>query len=158
MSEGRTRGDAGTRARRLVRSCTVVLAVALTLPAGAGARDWPARLSPCGTARCGTYVVPLDRADPTAGTIGLNVMVLPALDEADRAPDAITAIAGGPGAAATAQAAWARVTFLDAAAQRDILLVDQRGTGKSKPLLCPSPGLVVTAARCSTSRSSSGTR
>jgi pimeloyl-ACP methyl ester carboxylesterase len=83
-------------------------------------------------ARCGTFRVPENRAKPIGPTIGLNVVVLPALSTPARA-DAITYLAGGPGDAATEQAisqGWqSRALHLD----RDILLVDQRGTGGSKP-------------------------
>jgi pimeloyl-ACP methyl ester carboxylesterase len=81
-------------------------------------------------ARCGTFVVPEDRTEPDGPTIGLNVVVLPAFAKPAR-EDAVTYLAGGPGDAATEQAVdqgWhlsALHTF------RDILLVDQRGTGRS---------------------------
>ena len=107
----------------------------LLVPATASARDWPGWLASCGAqARCGTFDVPLDRANPAAGTIGLNVVVIPAVVEAAREPDAIAPIAGGPGGASTGLVTWAQATFFSAAQHRDILLVDQRGTGKSKPL------------------------
>ena len=131
------------RANMLAVALTLAAAAALLLPAGAGARQWPSWLSRCSAAQlCGTFTVPLDRSQPARGTISLNVVVLPALDEARRQPDAITAIAGGPGGASTALATWAQGTFFLSAETRDIVLVDQRGTGKSKPLFCPRAGLV----------------
>jgi pimeloyl-ACP methyl ester carboxylesterase len=83
-------------------------------------------------ARCGTFVVPENRAEPNGRTIGLNVVVLPALVEPAR-EDAITWLAGGPGDAATEQAlagGWQSSTLRTT---RDLLLVDQRGTGRSSP-------------------------
>jgi pimeloyl-ACP methyl ester carboxylesterase len=82
-------------------------------------------------ARCGTFRVPEDRAEPTGRTIGLHVVVLPAFLEAAPA-DAVTYFDGGPGSAATASAAdrVRQLTLLNT--NRDILLVDQRGTGQSK--------------------------
>ena len=116
---------------------------ALVAPGTATARTWPAWLHPCGVdQQCGAFSVPLDRAHPQAGTIGLNVVVIPALSANGRAPEALAAIAGGPGGASTTLAGWARSTFYTTSQHRDILLVDQRGTGKSKPLFCPDPVLV----------------
>ncbi len=97
------------------------------------------QLQPCGLpgvtkdALCGTYEVFEDRAAKTGRKIKLNVLVLPAL--ADKpAPDPIFYLAGGPGAAATTYAAAHFITQMHRT--RDVVLVDQRGTGKSNPLQC----------------------
>jgi pimeloyl-ACP methyl ester carboxylesterase len=81
-------------------------------------------------ARCGTFDVPEDRAKPDGRTIGLHVVVLPAISE-PVARDAVTYLAGGPGGAATDDAAIRaqQLTLLNL--NHDILLVDQRGTGRS---------------------------
>jgi pimeloyl-ACP methyl ester carboxylesterase len=58
-------------------------------------------------------------------------------------------LAGGPGgAAASDDARFAQTVFLRANRTRDIVLVDQRGVGRSTPLLCPSakPGSTYDAA------------
>jgi pimeloyl-ACP methyl ester carboxylesterase len=81
-------------------------------------------------ARCGTFVVPEDRAKPNGRTIGLNVVVLPALSNPAR-QDAVTYLAGGPGGAATEEAANLSEQLTRLNTSRDILLVDQRGTGRS---------------------------
>lgn len=83
-------------------------------------------------ARCGTFRVPEDRAEPNGRTIGLNVVVLPALSTPAR-KDAVTYLAGGPGNAATADTAVRSQQLTALNTSRDILLVDQRGTGRSKP-------------------------
>ncbi len=83
-------------------------------------------------ARCGTFVVSENRAMPNGRTIGLHVVVLPASSEPARR-DAVAYLAGGPGDAATTQAidqGW-QASALNT--YRDILLVDQRGTGGSTP-------------------------
>ena len=82
-------------------------------------------------ARCGTFVVPEDRAQPDGRTIGLHVVVLPASSE-PVARDAVAYLEGGPGGAATDEAAVRsqQLTLLNM--NHDILLVDQRGTGGSK--------------------------
>jgi pimeloyl-ACP methyl ester carboxylesterase len=82
-------------------------------------------------ARCGTFVVPENRAQPNGHTIGLHVVVLPAFSRRARS-DAVAYLAGGPGSAATDSAAdrAEQLTLLNT--YHDILLVDQRGTGRSK--------------------------
>ena len=55
-------------------------------------------------ARCGTFVVPENRTKPNGRTIGLHVVVLPAFSKPAR-KDAVTYLAGGPGGAATDEAA-----------------------------------------------------
>ena len=82
-------------------------------------------------ARCGTFVVPEDRAKPNGHTIGLDVVVLPAAYKPVR-KDAVTYLAGGPGSAATSEAANLSQELRLLNTNRDILLVDQRGTGRSK--------------------------
>jgi pimeloyl-ACP methyl ester carboxylesterase len=89
-------------------------------------------------ARCGTLHVPLDRDHPAAGAIDLNVAVVPALNRrSDAAP--LFFVAGGPGQGAvqtyvTVAGAFARINRDHA-----IVLVDQRGTGKSSVQSCEYP-------------------
>ena len=82
-------------------------------------------------ARCGTFDVPENRAKANGRTIGLNVVVLPAASN-PVASDAVTYLEGGPGGAATEQAAELsqQLTLLNV--NHDILLIDQRGAGRSK--------------------------
>ena len=55
--------------------------------------------------------------------------------------DALFAVAGGPGDASTTFFAWLPGLYTDVHAVRDIVLVDQRGTGASNPLALPEmPG------------------
>jgi len=95
---------------------------------------WPPR--PCVVqgidARCGTFAVPEDRAKPNGRTIALNVVVLPAFLKPTRT-DALAYLAGGPGEAATEKAADMSRQLSALNMGRDILLVDQRGTGRSNP-------------------------
>ncbi|MES1248642.1 MAG: alpha/beta fold hydrolase [Actinomycetota bacterium] len=95
------------------------------------------------TARCGTLTVPEDRARPKGRTIGLHVVVLPAYVKA--AKDAVTYLAGGPGVAATSEAASLSNQWMRLREGHDILLVDQRGTGKSGAYSCPNPTGALTA-------------
>jgi pimeloyl-ACP methyl ester carboxylesterase len=83
-------------------------------------------------ARCGTFNVPENRAKPNGRTIGLRVLVLPASVKPVR-KDAVAYLAGGPGDAATEQALDQGWQSSALRLHRDILLVDQRGTGGSSP-------------------------
>jgi pimeloyl-ACP methyl ester carboxylesterase len=114
---------------------------ALTLAVPAAQAKLPLR--PCVVqavnARCGTLVVPEDRARPAGRTIGLRVVVIPSRTKPAR-PDAFTYLAGGPGgAAATEMPSAALATWDRVHEHHDIVLVDQRGTGGSNRLMCPPP-------------------
>jgi pimeloyl-ACP methyl ester carboxylesterase len=85
---------------------------------------------------CGTLDVPEDRADPSGRRIDLNVAVIAARGP-EVASDPVFFLAGGPGGAATETWATAALTFPEVHANRDIVVVDQRGTGHSNPLLWP---------------------
>jgi len=136
----------------------VVGALAATVLAAVPAAHATLPLHPCSPqgviARCGTLLVPENRARP-GRTIGLNVVVVPAVRK-QAARDAFTYLAGGPGgAAATEMPATAVGIWAGLHRTRDIVLVDQRGTGASNPLICPEPKGVLTtdAARRSYVRS-----
>jgi pimeloyl-ACP methyl ester carboxylesterase len=64
-------------------------------------------------------------------------VALPSL-AGEPAPDPLFFLAGGPGQAAAQMAAQVREIFRPVLRHRDIILVDQRGTGKSNPLDCRS--------------------
>ena len=87
-----------------------------------------------GAARCGTVTVPEDRDKPNGRTIGIHVAVLAANTLSPR-PDPLVILAGGPGQAASELAAFA-ARLTEVRRTRDVVLVDQRGTGRSSPLLC----------------------
>lgn len=82
---------------------------------------------------CGQYEVYEDRAKSSGRKISLNLIVLPALVDKP-APDPIFYLQGGPGGAATTVAGASFMMRLHRT--RDVVLVDQRGTGKSNPLFC----------------------
>jgi pimeloyl-ACP methyl ester carboxylesterase len=85
-------------------------------------------------AQCGTLEVAENRAKPDGRKIKLFVGVLPANTLSPK-PDPLFILAGGPGQAASQLAPF--VTQLNAIRrERDIVLVDQRGTGRSAPLDC----------------------
>jgi pimeloyl-ACP methyl ester carboxylesterase len=113
----------------------VAAAVGIDRAFFSGEAKWSWPPEPCTVqginARCGTFVVPENRANPEGRTIGLNVVVVPAFLEPAR-KDAVTFLAGGPGDAATEQAFGQGWQSSGLRSNRDLLLVDQRGTGGSK--------------------------
>jgi pimeloyl-ACP methyl ester carboxylesterase len=99
------------------------------------------RLKPCAgddtpvDALCGTLKVFENRVTRQGRQIDLNIVLLPAL-RADAEPDPLFFLAGGPGQGAAKMARSLREMFRQVLTDRDIVLVDQRGTGKSNPLNC----------------------
>ncbi len=99
-------------------------------------------LAPCNlpgiddSLRCGTYEVWENRTARSGRKIGLRVVVMPATGEAP-APDPLVFFAGGPGGSTVEMAPGIALAMSAARQQRDVLLVDYRGTGESAPLFCP---------------------
>lgn len=87
-------------------------------------------------ARCGSLEVPEDPAVPDGRRIDLNIAWLPATGSAGATGDPVFFFAGGPGQSATALAWHVNQSLSDVRKQRDVILVDQRGTGGSNPLTC----------------------
>jgi pimeloyl-ACP methyl ester carboxylesterase len=87
--------------------------------------------------RCVTVPVALDYAKPQAGSLKLHVTVAPAFREAAR-PDPLFILAGGPGQAGSEVIQLLSTAFKRARATRDIVFIDQRGTGLSGRLDCES--------------------
>jgi len=95
----------------------------------------PCEIAGLRQARCGTYEVWEDRTRKAGRRIGLKIVVVPATGQ-DRRPDPLVFLNGGPGESATQAAAGLAHEFASVLEQRDLLLVDQRGTGGSNPLDC----------------------
>lgn len=87
---------------------------------------------------CGTLEVPEDRANPAGRRIAIHFARIKATAK-PAAPDPLLVLAGGPGQAAMDYGPLLASAFREARKRRDILLVDQRGTGRSNPLRCPMP-------------------
>jgi pimeloyl-ACP methyl ester carboxylesterase len=89
-------------------------------------------------AECGDLAVPLDRGTNDGNRLMLHVAVIRALDRrAAAAP--LFLLAGGPGQAATDLYLAFAPAFARIAREHDIVLVDQRGTGRSDPITCDYP-------------------
>ena len=101
-----------------------------------------ARLKPCRLPGidekllCGQFTVFENRQSRAGRTIELNVVVLPAFDQKTKA-EPLFDLAGGPGAAATESTAFYAGQGREYRRRRDVVLVDQRGSGKSNPLSIP---------------------
>jgi pimeloyl-ACP methyl ester carboxylesterase len=132
--------------------CSLLLAVVVGLASGAQAAvaDSSPRLvlADCRlddaehlrslSAQCAELEVAEDRAAPSSPRIRLKVAVIPALDRSGP-HDPLFVLAGGPGQAATEFYVSAAPGFARVQRERDIVLVDQRGTGRSNALECEYP-------------------
>jgi pimeloyl-ACP methyl ester carboxylesterase len=85
--------------------------------------------------QCGTLQVPENYSLPEGEKISVNFAVLPAIDSSQNKTP-LMFLAGGPGQASVELAAHIFSTFGEIKKSHDIILVDQRGTGKSHPLSC----------------------
>ena len=85
--------------------------------------------------RCGTFEVFEDRIGKSGLKIALKIVVFPATGQ-DKAADPLFYIPGGPGSSATEDAPFVAREFAKIREHRDLVFVDQRGTGGSNPLNC----------------------
>ena len=84
------------------------------------------------TLECGYLLVPETRSDPDSNYIELAVAIIHS-PSPNVAPDPVIYLAGGPGGSALLEVElWVKAGFR---AHRDIILIDQRGTGYSYPSL-----------------------
>lgn len=121
-----------------------VAAAALTalLTSPAAAQAAPLTLEPCRLqgveigALCGRLMRPLDPAQPQGPQIELRLAVLPAVAR-NKKPDPVFFFAGGPGQSAIGLAGHISQLLARTQNRRDVVLIDQRGTGQSAPLECP---------------------
>ena len=93
-------------------------------------------------ARCGTLERLEDPDDPDSEVLALFVAVVPALT-LEPEPDPFVPIAGGPGQASSEFYAAYSQAFEMVRRNRDIVLLDQRGTGRSAPMECESDDEII---------------
>jgi pimeloyl-ACP methyl ester carboxylesterase len=86
-------------------------------------------------AECGALEVPENPQNPHGRQIRLHVARVAAVSRRRQA-DALFVLAGGPGQAASAFYAGVAGAFGRIQRERDIVLIDQRGTGSSNALTC----------------------
>ena len=137
----------GRRCRAAAWACLVAL-VAATAGGAVAAKPRPIALSDCRLphplgegsvpARCGTLEVPEDPGDPGGPTLTLSLAVAPAVD-GRHAKEPLVIVAGGPGQSAKDFYAATAPAFAPIRQHRDLVLIDQRGTGGSNRLQCDFP-------------------
>ncbi|HEX8275155.1 MAG TPA: alpha/beta hydrolase [Longimicrobiaceae bacterium] len=132
------------RTRTLVHALLLAGAAVVSVPASRSAAQAGVpglTVEPCtlpgvsGPARCGTLQVWENRTAGSGRRIPLRFVVIPGTGPGP-ARVALTYLSGGPGTAATSYAASIVALFAASREGRDILLVDQRGTGGSHRLNC----------------------
>lgn len=96
--------------------------------------EHPARLLAL-SAQCGTLTVPENYDKPDGRKIDLFIARVPAIS-LNKAPDPLFLIAGGPGTSAVDLYTSSAAPFDRVRRDRDIILLDQRGTGRSHRLDC----------------------
>ena len=89
-------------------------------------------------ARCGTLTVPENRGEKDGRQLQLHIALVPAL-RTRAEPDPLFIISGGPGQAASDFYLAMSHVFGRIRRDRDIVVLDQRGTGRSNRLDCPLP-------------------
>ncbi|MGL6291755.1 MAG: alpha/beta hydrolase [Silanimonas sp.] len=131
--------------RLLPLPLALAVALPLAMPSSAEARTYgrldfePCTLSGAGSAaaveaQCTTLSVPENRAEPDGRQIDLAIAWVPTEGEAE--PDPVFMLAGGPGQGARDSFPSVAPGFRDVMRTRNVILVDQRGTGESNPLAC----------------------
>jgi pimeloyl-ACP methyl ester carboxylesterase len=86
--------------------------------------------------QCGQLQRPLNPAEPEGKKIAVHYVVLPSQDR-NKLPDAVFLLAGGPGQSAINVAGFGQAVLSRLNRRRDLVFIDQRGTGRSAPLHCP---------------------
>jgi pimeloyl-ACP methyl ester carboxylesterase len=84
---------------------------------------------------CGSYEVFENRETKTGRKLKLKIVVYPATGP-NKLPDPFWYMPGGPGSSATEDSSYIADEFRKLRDRRDIVFVDQRGTGGSNPLNC----------------------
>ncbi len=129
--------------KTFLRAAAPILLAALLLSApalGAGPRLARCDLGLPRPFRCGHVTAPIRRADPALGTTRVAFALRPRAERGRPSLGTIVAIDGGPGYASTA-APYARslvAVLAPLLRRRDLVLFDERGTGRSDVLDCPA--------------------
>ena len=127
-----------TSSLHLGKAWLLLLAVALQ---GVGIADAADTLSPCKlpgvtrAAKCGVVAVPENWDKPAGRKLSIAVALIPA-ESSDSHKDPIVPLMGGPGESAISVAEDLVESWGTLLRDRDLLLVDQRGAGKSGALTC----------------------
>ncbi len=128
---------------KLLRIPLAVLLLSLSIAAQTGSKSID--LQPCeipgaeenkkDSVLCGRFEVFEDRVRRAGRKIAINIVVYPATGP-NKAPDPVFYIPGGPGSSAVEDAPYVAKDLAKLRPSRDMVFVDQRGTGGSNPLNC----------------------
>lgn len=111
--------------------------LAIAMPAFAQAATTPCRLPDFPQeVQCGKIQRPLNPELADGKKIDIHFVVVPSRDR-NKLKDAVFLLAGGPGQSAIELAGFGQAVFGRLNRRRDLVFVDQRGTGRSAPLRCP---------------------
>ena len=91
-------------------------------------------------ARCGSIHVAENPLKPTGKKITIHFAVIPAAARL-KAADPLFILAGGPGQSAQLLAGQVGKVFSSISRKRDLVFIDQRGTGQSNGMKCSMPDL-----------------
>lgn len=125
---------------RFLRSALLAL-VSTAFAAAQPGHALPASLQPCSvpgvkrSARCGAIDVLENPDRPRSGRLQIHFVVIPAAN-GNPLPDPMVPLLGGPGESAIDAAEWSTQRLGPMLNDRDLLLVDERGTGQSGALRC----------------------
>jgi pimeloyl-ACP methyl ester carboxylesterase len=136
--------------RRIRVGAAALAAIAALVAAGCGDESEPQKrgsvtadeLRPCGGLpkvphfRCGSIQVPLEREDPSLGRTEIGFAVRRRDDRDSPSRGAIFAVEGGPGYSSTGTASAYVKLFRGLLRHRELVLVDQRGQGRSDLYEC----------------------
>lgn len=109
-------------------------------PSAATARIGSVDLHPCRVTRgalCGSIQRAWDPSGREPGTITVGFAFVPARDSARSVLGTLVPHEGGPGYSTTGSASYYVPMYGALLDRRNLLLVDQRGTGRSEPIDCP---------------------
>ena len=127
--------------RRSIHGVLLLVSLFTTIPAGGSPVERAAQppLQPCTidgeAALCGDLPVPENYGEPGGRRIALHAVVLRGGNRGERR-EPIFVLAGGPGQAATTLTQGASNIFRSVRRTRDVVLIDQRGTGGDNRLDC----------------------
>jgi pimeloyl-ACP methyl ester carboxylesterase len=111
-----------------------VLLLAIAPPAGAALHL--RHCAPKTRVMCGRLSVPLDRSGGVGGRVSLIVVKVPARRRGGATRPPVLALAGGPGQSATNAFIFGGGELRPLYRDRDLIIFDQRGTGRSDLLRC----------------------
>jgi pimeloyl-ACP methyl ester carboxylesterase len=121
------------------RSPVILALIALLLLGAAPTAEAKLKLKRCGRStalQCGRFTVPLDRSGTVPGRVSLFVARVRARQRGGATRPPVILLAGGPGQSASGAFLFGFEPFKPLYRDRDMIIYDQRGTGRSDVLRC----------------------